>query len=421
MGKLSDRLYRDRIYRPRPVWRTATRSRRSDLRVTTRTRMIPATNVTIGMEILREVYSLTQLNHITIDSLVFRLHSNATVILLVTFSIAITTRQYVGNPIDCVHTRDIPEDVLNTYCWIHSTYTVLQEINRNGHISAYPGVSTSMNKNSTKLPIKQVKYYQWVAFTLFFQAILFYTPRWLWKSWEGGKIHALMMDLDVGICSEMEKKQKKKLMLDYLWENLRYHNWWAYKYYLCEFLALVNVVGQMFLMNRFFDGAFLTFGIEVINFMDSDEEDRVDPMIQIFPRMTKCTFYKYGVSGEVEKHDAICILPLNVVNEKIYVFLWFWFIILACLTFCTVIYRILIILSPRMRVYLLRVRYRLIRQDAIDLIVRRSKMGDWFLFYMLGENVDSVIFRDVMQELANRLLKHNFHHVGGFKSDIQDA
>lgn len=77
-----------------------------------------------------------------------------------------------------------------------------------------------------------------------FQAILFYTPRWLWKSWEGGKIHALMMDLDIGICSDIEKKQKKKLMLDYLWENLRYHNWWAYKYYLCEVLALINVIGM---------------------------------------------------------------------------------------------------------------------------------------------------------------------------------
>jgi innexin len=66
----------------------------------------------------------------------------------------------------------------------------------------------------------------------------------LWKSWEGGKIHALMMDLDVGICSEVEKKQKKKLLLDYLWDNLKNHNWWAYRYYLCELLALLNVIGE---------------------------------------------------------------------------------------------------------------------------------------------------------------------------------
>lgn len=76
------------------------------------------------------------------------------------------------------------------------------------------------------------------------QAILFYTPRWLWKSWEGGKICALMMDLDVAVCSDIEKKQKKKLMIDYLWENLRFHNWWAYRYYFCEVLALINVVGE---------------------------------------------------------------------------------------------------------------------------------------------------------------------------------
>lgn len=53
-----------------------------------------------------------------------------------------------------------------------------------------------------------------------------------------------MMDLDVAVYTEIEKKQKKKLMIDYLWENLRYHNWWAYKYYLCEVLALMNVTGK---------------------------------------------------------------------------------------------------------------------------------------------------------------------------------
>lgn len=55
----------------------------------------------------------------------------------------------------------------------------------------------------------------------------------------------------------------------------------------------------MFLMNRFFDGEFITFGLKVIDYMETDQEDRMDPMIYIFPRMTKCTFFKYGSSGEV--------------------------------------------------------------------------------------------------------------------------
>ena len=37
----------------------------------------------------------------------------------------------------------------------------------------------------------------------------------------------------------------------------------------------------MFLMDRFFDGTFLTFGIEVISFAERDQEDRIDPMVMI--------------------------------------------------------------------------------------------------------------------------------------------
>ena len=40
------------------------------------------------------------------------------------FSLIVSAKQYVGNPIDCIHSKDIPEDVLNTFCWIHSTYTI---------------------------------------------------------------------------------------------------------------------------------------------------------------------------------------------------------------------------------------------------------------------------------------------------------
>lgn len=64
---------------------------------------------------------------------------------------------------------------------------------------------------------------------------------------------------------------------------------------------------------------------------------------------------------------------------------------------------------------------RLVRRDAIEIIVRRSKMGDWFLLYMLGENIDSIIFRDVMGDLANRLNNNQHHRVPGLKGDNQDA
>ena len=54
--------------------------------------------------------------------------------------------------------------------------------------------------------------------------------------------------------------------------------------------------------------------------------------VTLFHRVTKCTFHKYGPSGQIQRHDAQCILPINIINEKIFVFLWWWFILLAIMT-----------------------------------------------------------------------------------------
>lgn len=103
---------------------------------------------------------------------------------------------------------------------------------RGGGVS---NINLSINKRLSHLSI---------ALSFSFQAILFYIPRWLWKNWEAGKIAALMMDLDLGIISEVEKRQKKKLLVDYLYSNLKNHNFWTYRYFFCELLSLLNVVGK---------------------------------------------------------------------------------------------------------------------------------------------------------------------------------
>ena len=40
-------------------------------------------------------------------------------------------------------------------------------------------------------------------------------------------------------------------------------------------------------------------------------------MIIIIDQVTKCTFHKYGPSGTVTRHDGLCILALNIINEKV--------------------------------------------------------------------------------------------------------
>lgn len=120
------------------------------------------------LDIFRGLKSLIKVSHIHIDTAVFRLHYSLTVILLVAFSLIVTTRQYVGNPIDCIHSKDLPEDVLNTYCWIHSTYTITSAYKKKeGSEVPFPGVANS--KLYPESERKEYRYYQWVCFMLFLQ------------------------------------------------------------------------------------------------------------------------------------------------------------------------------------------------------------------------------------------------------------
>ena len=65
---------------------------------------------------------------------------------------------------------------------------------------------------------------------------------------------------------------------------------------------------------------------------EEPQEDRVDAMSRVFPKMTKCTFNVYGPSGTLQNLDALCVLPINVLNEKIFFVTWFVFMGLGIFT-----------------------------------------------------------------------------------------
>lgn len=65
---------------------------------------------------------------------------------------------------------------------------------------------------------------------------------------------------------------------------------------------------------------------QALNFVFMEPENRVDPMSRVFPWMTKCIFHKYGGSGTIQRFDALCVLGMNIINEKIFLLLWAWYI-----------------------------------------------------------------------------------------------
>lgn len=351
-------------------------------------------------DVFGSVKGLLKIDSVCIDNNIFRLHYKVTVIILVSFSLLVTSRQYIGDPIDCI-VDDVPLNIMDTYCWIYSTFTIPNRLGgRIGKDVVQPGVASHVDGEDE---VKYHKYYQWVCFVLFFQAMFFYLPRYMWKTWEGGRIKMLVLDLNCPIISEECKTDRKKLLIDYFATNLHTQNFYAIRFFLCEFLNFVNVIAQIFFMDYFLEGEFSTYGSDVLRFTEMEPEEREDPMARVFPKVTKCTFHKYGPSGSIQKLDGLCVLPLNIVNEKIYVFLWFWFLFIAVLSGLNLVYRTAVVVMPKFRLLLLRARSRLAPQDEVETITKKCQIGDWFVLYQLGKNIDPLIFKELVSDLAKRL------------------
>ncbi|XP_043275459.1 innexin inx7-like [Venturia canescens] len=353
-----------------------------------------------------------------IDNIVFRLHYRATFLALLVATLLVSTKQLVGEHIKCISDEGIPEAVIDTFCFFTSTFTVTKHMNVTmlaGGAIPHPGVGPVNNEDAVVHHV----YYQWVPFVLFFQAICFYVPHYLWRSNEGGRLKMLVSGLHMAALSlsdekvEMEggkavptrsERQEKLEQIRIAFINRLHANRpWAYYLSLCEVLNFVNVLGQIYVTDLFLGGAFLGLGESVAQ---ADFGEAMNPLDIVFPKVTKCTFHKYGPSGTIQKHDALCVMALNIVNEKIYTFLWFWFIILAIVTGLGLVWRILtMLLHARSKAF-----NKLVFSMAcpgkynpwsVLRVTNEYYFGDWLFLYYIAKNLDNYAFKDLLEQLGH--------------------
>jgi len=94
-----------------------------------------------------------------------------------------------------------------------------------------------------------------------------------------------------------------------------------------------------------------------------------------------------------------------MINEKIYILLWFWMIFLIITTCVWLTFRLAMIFSAGLRKNLLLKRGRMAESNDLDLVIRRLHLGDWFLVYQLGCNMEPMIFAEFLKEFAKELDK----------------
>merc|ERR1711868_337963 len=168
------------------------------------------------------------------------------------------------------------------------------------------------------------------------------------------------------LCLMTTKKEEQiGVIVKYFRQHRGTHGLYAIRFFLAEIFNFVNVIVQMYFIDFFLGGEFTSYGTDVLNYTGLEHEDRPDPMAKVFPKVTKCTFHKYGTSGTVEKSDGLCVLPLNIINEKIFIFVWFWLIFVAVVSGMFIIYRIFVLAGSQMRTALIPITEENLAKDQM--------------------------------------------------------
>jgi len=365
--------------------------------------------------LLSDLANYITIDEINIDNWTFKLYYKVSMVICMTGATVGIASQYFGDPISCEF-QGISSDLAQDYCWIHgSSYIAPQYQAHLKCIVDLDGVESADDAPDTS-------YYQWVTFMFAIQAAIFFLPYKIWASLEGGLIASFGTDAKTPIMISEDAKYDDGVVQEAVIEKfvkyfkaIFHHNSWYFaSYVFCEFLNFIFLGLQFFLTNKFLHNKFMWYGWSVINYYTYSQKERMDkelglknPMCTVFPTVTSCDIPNVGAAGVAQVHNGLCVLTQNIINEKIYLVLWFWYCFLGPVSVLYMCYRLITIFFHGIRFSLL---YRKVRRKydddirrCLEYVLAKGQIGDWFVLYQLSKNCNPYFFREFIRELAKEL------------------
>ena len=65
------------------------------------------------------------------------------------------------------------------------------------------------------------------------------------------------------------------------------------------------------------------------NYTDPKIRMATNPMCRTFPRVAACDYHRFGPGGNPANINSLCVLGLNIINDKVFVLVWWWLVFLA--------------------------------------------------------------------------------------------
>ncbi|KAL7076761.1 hypothetical protein ACQ4LE_003948 [Meloidogyne hapla] len=99
-------------------------------------------------------------------------------------------------------------------------------------------------------------------------------------------------------------------------------------FFITRFLYILNIIGQIRIMNHFLGQTTLFWGAHILSDVISGRDWESSGN---FPRVALCDFTIRTLSN-IQRYSIQCVLMLNMFNEKIFLFLYWWLTLVGALT-----------------------------------------------------------------------------------------
>ncbi|GAB1602511.1 innexin unc-9-like, partial [Argonauta hians] len=349
------------------------------------------------------------------DDIIDRINHIYTVLILVIFSVVVTGGTYIVNAITCYLPKEGKDerDYIEAFCWTGPLYYV---------------PDSAKELQSKKFVIH---YYLWVPIILLFQALLFKMPNIIWQMTNNGsgmnlqKIAQLSEKTQLG--SENDRQETIEHIGNYInrWilsNKRRSRNlisrlkpsrgsYLTIMYFIMKLLFCVNAISQFFLLNGLLRIDFSSLGLNVTQYIKNTE---VMFNNAVFPRITYCDF-KFRQFDKTITMKTQCILPINVLNEKVFLFLWFLFAIISGLSILNLMTWVYRMLSKRSYVNYI-MKYLSINDIGTDTPCKDTcltfaddylKLDGVMLLRVVGKNSTDLVVSDLVKYLWLIFIKEN--------------
>ncbi|CAL2029460.1 unnamed protein product [Caenorhabditis brenneri] len=286
-----------------------------------------------------------------------------TIQILVFIGFLVTSSMMFGQPITCLVLPETPDSSTNyfqDFCFYQDKLRIppmQSSLKRSITTQGTMVINTALKEEVA------VTYYQWTPFIIFLQVALCLVPALMWKFFG---LHFFYGNDFAAIIRSLASKKKDDKMdsndANYKVDARDTIRWLEHKkrdrwgmhttmlmYVLMKWMTFLSLLLQFYMMAKIYASGELLWGVHISYELLNGAYKNL--YTGVFPQIVGCKTHRTQIGGNVNEFAMRCILPQNFVNSKVFLFLYWWYILAMFVSIFSAIQFTAMLMLPRYQRY----------------------------------------------------------------------